>query len=216
MKMSTTTLVLAIGLVAVAGLFGSTIFGVTGTKSGTEANTAATALMSGHVITTVTDANGNIKEYRQSDNIIVNRGEQCAAKLLFQGTVGAAGSTVCTGANTAGYRVIAIGTGTNAAAEADVVLQTARTDGTLAPRLASVTWTNSTGSPSVTQVVLTATFTNNSGGAVAIAESGLFNSTSVNNGGMFARQQFSAVNMNVNDQLTVTWTVNIGGTASIS
>jgi hypothetical protein len=215
MKTNTTTMVLAIGLVAVAGLFGSTIFGLTGAKS-TETGTEATALMSGHVVTTLTDEYGNVKAYRQSDNIIVNGGEQCAAKLLFQGSTGAAGTSVCTGANTAGYRIIAIGTGTGAAGETNVGLGTARTDGALAPKMGSVTWTNSTGSPSRTVVVLSTTFTNDSGGTVAVAESGLFNSTSVNTGGMFARQQFSAVNMNQNDQLTVTWTVNIGGTASIS
>jgi hypothetical protein len=212
MKTSTTTLVFLIGLVAVGGLFGSTIFGMTGTKNN-EASTAATGLITGHVVTTLTDSDGNILAYRQSDNIIVNNGENCVAKLLFQGSTGAAGTNVCTGANTTGFRFIAIGTGTGAAAADNVVLGTARTDGNLAPKAATVTWTNSTGTGSTQATVqLSTTFTNDSGGAVAVAESGLFNSTSVNSGGMFARQQFSAVNMNVNDQLTVTWTVNIGGT----
>jgi hypothetical protein len=214
MKTSTTTLVFAIGLVAIGGLFGSAIFGITGTKSNMEASTAATGLITGHVVTTLTDSDGNVIAYRQSDNIIVNNGENCVAKLLFQASTGGAGTTVCTGSNTTGFRFIAIGTGTGSAAADNVGLGTARTDGTLAPKAATITWTNSTGTGGGSQatVVLSTTFTNNSGGTVAISESGLFNSTSVNTGGMFARQQFSAVNMNVNDQLTVTWTVNIGGT----
>jgi hypothetical protein len=217
MKTSTTTLVFAIGLVAIGGLFGSTIFGITGTKSNMETSTAATGLITGHVVTTLTDSDGNVVAYRQSDNIIVNNGENCVAKLLFQGSTGAAGTNVCTGSNTTGFRFIAIGTGTGAAAADNVGLGAARTDGTLAPKAATVTWTNSTGSGTTqATVALSTTFTNDSGGTVAIAESGLFNSTSVNTGGMFARQQFSAVNMNNNDQLTVTWTVNIGGTGTFN
>ncbi|MEM3144332.1 MAG: hypothetical protein QXW91_06890, partial [Candidatus Nitrosotenuis sp.] len=139
MKTSTTTLVLAIGLVAIGGLFGSTIFGISGTKSNMEASTAATGLITGHVVTTLTDSDGNVLAYRQSDNIIVNNGENCVAKLLFQGTTGAAGTSVCTGDNTTGFRFIAIGTGTGAAAADNVGLGAASTSGLLAPKAATIT-----------------------------------------------------------------------------
>jgi hypothetical protein len=72
-------------------------------------------LISGHVTTIHKDAAGNILGYRQTDNIIVNQGENCALKLLFASAGGSAtGNNVCTGANTSGFRYIAIGNTTNA------------------------------------------------------------------------------------------------------
>ena len=51
--------------------------------SGTESTSFATAHIMGHVEYTLKDADGNIKAYRQLDNIIVDQGEDCAAALLF-------------------------------------------------------------------------------------------------------------------------------------
>jgi hypothetical protein len=233
MKSNTTILVLGVALTVVAGLFSSAVFGLIGSKSDAQSDASATGLITGHVTTVHKDAAGNILGYRQSDNLIVNQGENCALNLLFAAGGGAAtGNNVCTGANTAGFRYIAIGnvsngqTGTppsptstdfklfnpynSTAANAGMVRQF----GVVSP----TGWTNSTlsTSASAASVVMSATFTNNAGGARTVNESGLFNATdgNTNTDGMFARQVFSTITLNTNDSLTVQWTINVGGTST--
>lgn len=216
MKLSTTTLVLGVALAVVAGLFSSTIFGITGIKSDAQTSTTATGLITGHVTTTLTDSDGNIKAYRQSDNLIVNNGENCVSKMLFGGSGGSStGSSVCTGQITEGFRYIAIGNSSTAVTSADTGLGNELTASGLGAKFSTITWTNSTGSGTGTtaQAVMSASFTN-SGATQSITESGLFNGTSANTNGMFARQTFSSISMNNGDSLTVQWTINIGGTAN--
>ncbi len=222
MKLNTTTLVLGVALAVVAGLFGSTIFGLVGTKTDTQTNPSAAAMMTGHVETIVTDAVGNVKEYRQSDNLIVNQGENCVSKLLFTADAGGSTTTgVCTGALTQGFTVIAIGNNTSVAGNTNSTLgaeYTAANGNTALARqtATTITLTNSTAVTGISQAtaLLEATFTNG-GTTQSVSESGLFNSTSQTADGMFARQQFTAVSLNNGDSLTVRWTVNIGGTSTI-
>lgn len=216
MKTSTTTIVLAVALTIVTGLFSSTIFGLIETKTSTGTNADAAALFTGHVETVVRDADGNVKEYRQSDNLVVNNGENCASRLLFSDdAAGATATGVCTGTLTQGFNVIAIGTGTATAADADVRLTAESVGNGLDRALATTrTLTNGTGGTEA-QAQFSRTFTN-TGASTTIAESGLFNSTTSSTGGMFARQTFTGISLNTNDQLTVTWTINIGGTAGFT
>lgn len=223
MKMNTTTLVLGVALAVVAGLFSSTIFGFVGTKTDAQTNPVTAALMTGHVETIVTDAMGNVKEYRQSDNLIVNNGENCVSKLLFTADAGGSTTTgVCTGALTQGFTVIAIGNNTSPAGNTNSTLGAEHTtaagapSGLLRKTATTITLTNSTAATGISQAtaLLEATFTNN-GGSNVVSESGLFNSTDLNTDGMFARQSFTGVSLNSGDSLTVRWTVNIGGTSTI-
>ncbi len=217
MKTSTTTIVLVVALTVVAGLFSSTIFGLVGTKTNANTNADAAAMFTGHVETVVRDVDGNIKEYRQSDNLVVHNGENCASKLLFGAAGGDTQNTAspgqsCVGEHNAGFQFIGIGTSTaapadnNAALGAESGAQLARSQAT------TVTFTNATGTAGA-QVVLTRTFDNSGGTTTTITESGLFNQTA--DGGMFARQTFTGISLNDGDQLTVTWTINIGGTSAI-
>jgi hypothetical protein len=221
MKLNTTTLILGVALTVVAGLFGSTIFGLIGSNNNAQTSASATGLITGHVTSILTDSDGNIKAYRQSDNLIVNQGENCVAKMLFQSVPAAAGGTVCTGANTSGFRFIQIGNSTMPTASDQYKLGNPynATSGvpSLVPKEATtITWTNSTGSGAGTtaQVVLSTTFTSTQTGQQTVSESGLFNSTNDNTNAMFARQQFTGINMNNGDSLTVQWTINIGGTGN--
>lgn len=236
MKYSTTIL-FGVSLAVVAGLFGSGIFGVTMTKAD-QASLGTAGLITGHVTTTLLDSNGNIKEYRQSDNLIVNQGENCALKMLFQQVPAAAGNSVCAGANTEGFHVIEIGNGSaNFASQAPLstdyrlyashnntsVGSSAGNDpGLLRKAATSVTWTNNTSAVSATgaQVVLAATFQNLGSSSKTVNESGLFNTTNTGSfwqtDAMFARQVFSTITMAPNDSLTVQWTINVGGTGSLT
>lgn len=233
MKYSTTIL-FGVSLAVVAGLFGSGIFGLTITKAD-QASLGTTGLFTGHVTTTLTDSEGNIKEYRQSDNLIVNQGENCALKLLFQTAPAAAGNSVCVGANTSGFKYIEIGnvsatqSGTPVSPLAtDVRLYGSHNNtgsagnnpGLLRKAATTVTWTNSTLSSGQAQVVMAATFTNSGTSSKTVNESGLFNetisATAHQTDAMFARQVFSTITMAPSDSLTVQWTINVGGTTTFN
>lgn len=232
MKYSTTIL-FGVSLAVVAGLFGSGIFGLTITKAD-QASLGTTGLFTGHVTTTLTDSEGNIKEYRQSDNLIVNQGENCALKLLFQTVPGDAGNTVCAGANNNGFKYIEIGnvsatqSGTPVAPlSTDVRLygshnatgSAGNNPGLLRKAATTVTWTNSTTlGAGQAQVIMAATFTNSGSSSKTVNESGLFNDTAsaFQSDAMFARQVFSTITMAPSDSLTVQWTINVGGTTTFN
>lgn len=223
MKPNTTTLVLGVSLAVVTGLFSSTIFGTMGSTNLDSTSLGTAGYITGHVTTTLTDAAGNIKEYRQSDNQIVNTGESCVTKLLF----GAAGgdtvaSGVCTGEFNDGFRYIGIGNYTTSVNGTNTALgQEYRSTSvpSLARGVGSVVMTNSTGTDGATvsfgKAVISRTFTcTHCSIPQVVAESGLFNGTSVNNTPMFARQTFTGITMNNGDSLTVQWTINVGGTTN--
>jgi hypothetical protein len=236
MKLGTTTLILGVALAVVAGLFSAAAFGLIGTKTDAQTSTAATGLFTGHVTTIQTDAAGNVIGYRQSDNLIVNGGENCALKLLFAATGGdASGNQVCVGTNDAGFRWIAIGNTSNTFSGTpgdptgtDYKLSNphnstsyglenglARKYGNVA---ASGGWSNSTSSSGQASVIMSATFTNTAIASRNVNESGLFNATdgNTNTDAMFAKQVFQTISLNSGDSLTVQWTINVGGTTSFN
>lgn len=229
MKTNTGVIVLGISLVVAAGLFGANVSGMIFHNT-IQSQPAANALFTGHVETVVKDSQGNVKEYRQSDNVITNTGETCAARLLFNlENVGSNGggpaSSVCRGALTASFTTIGLGSGSTGANGTQTALATEYTSFGLdraGGASKTVTFTNATtGGPSATvfaatdaaQVVIQSTFTNTDTVSHNVAESGLFNSTAPATSGMFARQTFSAISMAPQDQLTVKWTINIGSTS---
>lgn len=225
MKTSKTTIILGVALMVVAGFFTATVtglFNVQATQIAKSSGTTAGAYMSGHVTTILTDSEGNVKQYRQSDNVITNNGENCVAKMLFQddgasGLGGGTGTSVCIGALNSAYTVIAIGTGTAKANGTDTSLGNELSGSGLSSGRATMLWTspgqNSTGTAGDSQakVQLSKTFTN-TGTSVQVSESGLFNDTVTNTNGMFARQNFTAIGLGNGDSLTVQWTISIGGT----
>ena len=219
-----------VGLVAaIAVLSGAMGLSVTGAFSDPKLMTsnAATGFLIGHVEIEATNANGELFAYRQSDNAVVDDGEQCILKLLFATTGGggdgahAASDTDfgrgqytsdanCSGILTGAWDVIAIGEGTTTPTDTDVVLQTEYTADGLDRAVATTkTWTNGTGA-TTTKIVLKNTFTSTSGSTESITESGLFNSTTVAGSGMLAHQTFTAVSLTSGDSITVTWTFTVG------
>ncbi len=222
MKVNNPTIVLGISLAIVAGLLTANVSGLIGQKSVDNLNTGA--YMMGHVETIVRDTDGNIKEYRQSDNVITNNGEDCVVKLLFQddgagaGLGSNVGTNTCVGSLNQPWEYIAIGTGSVNANGTDTDLGAETAASGLTRGVATTkTYSNSTGTgpTSASSITLERTFTNNSGGSVSVTESGLFNETSSSStDSMFARQTFSGIAVNNGDSLTVRWTINIGGTVN--
>ena len=222
-----------VGLVAaIAVLSGAMGLSVTGAFSDqtialSVPSNVATGFLMGQVIIEAHNADGELIAYRIGDNEVVDDGEQCILKMLF-GTTGmtndgrgeylattgdgSISDTVgaCTGILTGAWDIIAIGEGTTAPADTDVILETELPSGDLERAYATTkTWTNGTGA-TTTKIVLKNTFTSTSGSTESITESGLFNSTVVAGSGMLAHQTFTAVSLTSGDSITVTWTFTVG------
>ena len=218
MKTTTTMTALVAALAVTSGGLGLSLTGVFEDNNITTTSNTVNGLMMGHLTVEAHDEMGELIAYRQSDNEVVDDGEQCILKLLFatSGTTQAGrgeytSTTACTGALTNAWDVISIGTGTTAAADTQVLLvnETSSSDGLERGTATTKTWTNGTGA-TTTNIVLSKTFTNDSPRAHTIAESGLFNSTSVDANGMLARQTFTGVALSNGDSITITWTFTVG------
>ena len=173
--------------------------------------------ISGHVTTIATDAHGNIKAYRQTDNVVVNNGKDCVTKLLFGGstTRGATGTGTCTGLLNAPFTAIAVGNRTTAVTVATTnssLTSEAIAGNGLSRQVGTVSYQNATGTTgSITTIQTTfGPLTGLSSGGTQVTESGLFNSTVVGAGGMFAHQAISSIALNTGDSLTIKWTITIG------
>ena len=198
----------------IAGAFGLFVTGAFDDETTISAFAPTTGLMMGHAIIEAHDSEGNLIAYRETDNEVVNTGENCVLKMLFGGTSPTqAGTTVCTGATNDPWTKIAIGTTSTSAVDTDFQLlnETSTTDGLSRGQATTITWQNGTGvvGAGATQITLSKTFTNG-GSSHTIQESGLFNSTTVTGSGMLARQTFSGVTLANGDSITVTWTFTVG------
>ena len=214
-------------LVATSGGLGLSLTGVFDDDGVIAQSNTATGLMMGHLIVEAHDESGDLIAYRQTNNEVVDDGEQCILKMLFAtkdstaGRGGYTGTTACTGALTGAWDVISIGTdndngayatGQSAATVDALVLlgnETSTSNGLERGIATTKTWTNGTGA-TTTKLVLSKTFTSDSPRAHAIGESGLFNSTTVDTNGMLARQTFTDVSLSEGDSITITWTFTVG------
>ena len=139
----------------------------------------------GTLVIELRDAEGNIKENRVLENLIVNSGKALFASRLI-GTAAAVTSHM------------AVGTGTTAAA----VTQTALV--TESARVALASTTNVTTAVTNDSVQYVANFPAGTGTA-ALTEAGLFNAASA--GTMVSRVVFPVVNKGANDALSITWKI---------
>ena len=184
-----------------------------------------TGFLMGQVVIEAKNADGEVIAYRQTDNEVVDDGEQCILKMLFSSNYIEAGlgrgeyttspvntegseRSACTGALTKAWDVIAIGTTADTVADKLVQMKAEKTDLGLDRKVADTkTWTNGT-TGETTKIVLKRTFT--STGSATIVESGLFNSTDVAGSGMLAYQTFTGVVLTNGDSITVQWTFTVG------
>ena len=230
-----------VGLVAVmAVLSGALGMSLTGTFSDQKigVTNVATGMITGHLEIEARNADGEVIAYRQTDNEVVDDGEQCILKMLFgsnhytdatratpsigRGEYTSIGAGACTGAVTGAWDVIGIGTTGDAADDVNIKLGN-ETSGILANYTDGVeglergiattkTWSNGTGGGNAdnTKIVMSKTFTNLSAVTKTIAESGLFNSTTVAGSGMLAHKAFTGVALATSDSITITWTFIVG------
>jgi hypothetical protein len=226
MNPKSTIIVLVAALAVLSGAMGMSMTGAFSDQGIMTASTgnAATGMLIGHVAIEGRHADGELFAYRQLDNAVVNDGEQCILKMLFESqSIGAAGrggattfgSGACTGVLQGAWDVIAIGkctdcqapSGADKPVDTDVLLKTEVVNNGGERGLAtSKVWTNGT----FPQIVMSRTFTADGGDIGAVTESGLFNATGANANGMLARNSFAAVTINDGDSITITWTFKVG------
>ena len=220
---------LVAALAVTAGGLGLSLTGVFDDDGIIAQSNTATGLMMGHLTVEAHDEVGDLIAYRQTDNEVVDDGEQCILKMLFGTTEGAnagrggyTSTGACTGDLTGAWDVIAIGTdndnspyNSSTASVVDTLVllgnETSTTLGLERGTATTKTWTNGTAA-TTTKLVLSKTFTFDGAGgrAHAIGESGLFNSTAIDTNGMLARQTFTDVSLSNGDSITITWTFTVG------
>ena len=195
-----------IAAVMVMGLSG---MGIMKSDASTNAISNDKATMLGHATLEVIAPDGHIVAYRQTDNVIVNRGDDCASKALFGSTGG--NCAVVTGSGT--FKNIAIGTAsTHTSGDRTVnALDSELTTGFSVPASGDRVVTSPTitqvggGTGSVTQLLATFTVS----GSQNIAEAGLFDTTGTSAGNMLARQTFTTVQLLSSDSIVVTWNITV-------
>ena len=246
MNSKTTIIGLVAAIAVLSGAMGMSVTGAFSDQTIAKSTIPATGMLMGQVMIEAHDENGEMIAYRLGDNEVVDGGEQCILRMLFataaDGTGGPSastattGNTVCTGALTGAWNVIAIGVGVTDHDDASGLGDSAVADlysgleiecnanvnsggtgadaktcaaqaGLIRATATTKTWQNGT-ADTETQIVLAKTFT--SLGSAVITESGLFNSTSIGSGGMLAHKTFGAVSLTSGDSITVTWTFKVG------
>lgn len=182
-------------IVTTGGLLGTFIIG-----GPTQANKfSESSRMLGHIELVAKDSDGNIKAYRQVDNIVVNVGKSCAIIHIFGIPTGSNGTgTACGGQFVNTFNLVAIGTGTTAAQATDTSLIAQ-----VGSRANNGTMTLINSTSNAPYVILQDTFRPNT----TISEAGIFDSAT--GGHMFARQQFTPISLGATDTLTVTWRVTL-------
>lgn len=170
----------------------------------------------GHITMTVTDENGNITDYRQTDNTIGVTGQDCIGLLVFGTT---SGTETC---NTeAGlFQFIQLGTLGNGGSTGDCGgTQPGSGDSDLDGPILAATDTGmdktqatsrvtNTSSGSGSTATLSATFTPSA--TRIVNEAALFNLVTEGSGDVMAMQCFAPVTVLTTDTLTLEWVITIG------
>ena len=98
---------MALGMVSVSG-FSHSMFLASTLETKVDSNVG----IFGHITLTATNPDGKIISYIQTDNLIVNRGENCVAETMFNVTTDGNNACIGKGVSTDRFTFIAIGNGT--------------------------------------------------------------------------------------------------------
>ncbi len=203
---------MTLGMVSVSG-FSQSLF-----VASTDMKAVNHMGMMGHITLTATDQDGNILSYIQTDNLIVNVGENCVAESIFNVTTsnafnckGAGTQTGGNGVADGGFTFIAIGTNNTAVAATDLALGNSTSEvSRIKANSTSVDDSTGTQAGGNSKAVITLTGTFVSSGSPTIVESGIFDKAMAADENMLARQTFTGIPLTVGDKLTVEWEITIG------
>lgn len=200
----------SLGLVAVmaviTGLTGVTALGDFSFDENDVSSMSNNAGIRGHIIITVTDDEGNIKNYMQTDNIITHDGKECVGELLFNpATNGCPDSATV-------FDDIVLSSGSFANDATTAALTDAGFTGQLAGTLAPFSSTSvienngASGTNVGARIDIAHTFSY-TGSAQTVVSAALMNDANA----IFAIKNFpSSVDLNNGDDLTVTWQITLG------
>jgi len=199
----------SLGLVAViavvAGLTGVTALGDISFVENDLSSMNTNVPVSGHVVIQVTDDDGYIKNYMQTDNIISANAKGCTGVLLF--AVG-----TCANSATA-FDDIVLSSGGFADNSATANLTnlgfSPQLVGTLAKSTSNTVTEEVTaaGSSTAARIDIVHTFSYTGGSSQTVTSAALMNTAN----SVFAIKDFpSAVSLNNGDDLTVTWQITLG------
>ncbi len=198
----------SLGLVAVmavvAGLTGFTALGDISFNENDVSSMSTSGPMLGHVIITVTDDEGNIKKYMQTDNVITSNGKGCTGNLLF-------GAGTCVDSVTVFDDIVLSNLAfADTPTTADLINTgfTPQLSGSLAEfSSTAVTEGISSSGTSSARIDLAHTFSYTGGTSQTVSSAALMNTAN----SIFAIKNFpSAVSLNNGDDLTVTWQITLG------
>ena len=147
-------------------------------------NIQDTIKMTGRLNIVLTDADGNVKDQREVDNLVVTVGKSYVASRMKDATATAMSH-------------MAVGTTSTAPAVGDT---------TLGAEIASSRTALTSTTVTTNSVAYVCTF-GTGVGTGAIVEAGIFNAASA--GTMLCRTTFSVINKGASDTLTITWTVTV-------
>lgn len=151
----------------------------------------------GHLTLTAYDDNGNVIAYRQTDNTVVDAGDDCISELIFTVTGG-----TCSAVST--FDRIYIGTGdSSGATEGSTALVTPNAQ----TGFASAAMTSAVGGGGAATLI-TANFFN----VGATIQEASIQESSTTTSDPLAIQSFSPIPLGTSDDLTIQWTVSIDGT----
>ena len=153
----------------------------------------------GHIVAVAKDQNGNIKAYRQTDNLVVSNGLNATSNALF-------GTTQTTTATVGKFQFVGVGTSNTAVNYKDSNLAAQRGN----HYLGAITNINSGGGTGMgAQIQATwaaGKLANASSTSTTIQEAGLFDGYNATN--MYAHQVISpGIALGTADTLTVTWQI---------
>jgi len=194
---------MALGMVSVSG-FSHSMFLASTPETKVDSNVG----IFGHITLTATNPDGKIISYIQTDNLIVNRGENCVAETMFNVTTMGDNACIGKGVTTDGFTFIAIGNGTVSVDVNDTKLaQEVNRTQDLDPKVDS---SSGTGDPGTSSALVTLEGIFTATEAVTIEESGIFDAAGEDAGNMLARKTFNPISLEKDDKLTVEWEITIG------
>ena len=175
--------------------------------AGNEFSPIESAYMIGHVEYTVRGADGQVKQYAQGDNLIVEKGKDCAAQMIFDNS----SSTACTiTSGTTGFNFIAIGnaTGTVIGDELQLDFDTLANTGEI-DRIQGTVTIDTSGTNTIATITTTTPFAFTSISSTTVQQSGLFDDGTPVNANMFAMRDALAIPVTSADTLAVTWKITL-------
>lgn len=201
---------LAMVMVVAAAIGGSGTFSMLSNVTA-DSSMQSGVKMYGHVTATLLDESGNVKQYSQSDNIIVNDGLEALVYRGISPSSALPGGGNSTGTNNA-FTHMQLGTGTTAVASTATALGTAISG--CIDTFTGVSNTETLGNRVVLTLTSTFSSTDSANCLTTVGEAGIFDGVAGSGSAtMFAQNAFSqTITLAGSDSLQVDWTYTFADT----